>query len=177
MSYEKRGRDHCNATGNAPSASKFGANTLSQTLGSFHIARLPKVGGSTLAERLGGGDGADGGTIPQTAARGITGEEGPLQHHGTIQRMFGRPDAGLVQRKARDAKGAPEGADHAVAAASSSSGSPLPDVLMRKFESVLGHDLGGVRLHTGSDSVNGADAVGARAFTIGNDIHFNRGRI
>lgn len=80
--------------------------------------------------------------------------------------------SGLVQRRARDANGVAEGAEHAVSVASSSSGSPLPDTLMRKFESSLGADLSGVRVHTGGDSERAADAVGAKAYTMGNDIHF-----
>src|SRR5512140_407768 len=77
--------------------------------------------------------------------------------------------SGLVQRKARDANGVADGAEHAVAAASSSSGSPLPATLMRKFEGSLGADLSGVRVHTSDASAHAADALGARAYTIGND--------
>ena len=93
--------------------------------------------------------------------------------------LMRKPDAaimsGLVQRKARDANGVAEGADSAVAAASSSSGSALPDTLQRKFESSLGADLSGVRVHTGDSSAAANDAVGAKAYTMGNDIHFGAG--
>ena len=84
--------------------------------------------------------------------------------------------SGLVARKARDANGVADGADHAVAAASSSGGSPLPEQLMRKFESSLGADLSSVRIHTGETSAAANDAVGARAYTLGNDIHFGAGQ-
>ena len=83
--------------------------------------------------------------------------------------------SGLVQRKARDANGVAEGAEHVVAAASSSSGMSLPDHLMRKFESSLGADLSGVRVHTGDASAAANDAVGAKAYTMGSDIHFAAG--
>jgi hypothetical protein len=83
--------------------------------------------------------------------------------------------SGLVQRKARDANGVADGAEHAVAEASSSSSAPLPDTLMRKFESSLGADLSGVRVHTGDASARAADAVGAKAYTVGNNIHFGAG--
>lgn len=83
--------------------------------------------------------------------------------------------SGLVQRKARDANGVTDGAEHAVAAASASSGSPLPATLMRRFESSLGADLSSVRVHTGGASEHAADAVGAKAYTMGNDIHFGAG--
>src|SRR5882672_4483891 len=83
--------------------------------------------------------------------------------------------SGLVQRKARDANGVADGADQAVATASSSSGSALPDTVMRKFESSLGTDLSSVRVHTGGDSASAAHAVGAKAYTMGQDIHFGAG--
>ncbi len=54
--------------------------------------------------------------------------------------LLRRPDhaiaSGLAQRTARDANGAADGAEHAVAATSSSSGSSLPDTLMRKAEAM-----------------------------------------
>lgn len=81
----------------------------------------------------------------------------------------------LVQRKARDANGVAEDAAGAVATASSSSGHTLPVVLQRKFESSLGADLSSVRVHTGSSSHDAAHAVGAKAYTVGNDIHFGAG--
>jgi len=107
-------------------------------------------------------------------------------HHDTIEpgqssrsALLRKPDhavaSGLVQRKARDANGVADGAEDAVAAAASSSGSRLPDTLMRKFESSLGADLSGVRIHTGGASEHAADAVGAKAYTMGNDIHFGAG--
>ena len=85
-------------------------------------------------------------------------------------------ESGLLQRKARDANGVSEGADAAVASASSSSGHALPDPLMRKFEGSLGADLSGVRVHTGAESASAAEAVSARAYTIGQDIHFAAGQ-
>jgi len=82
---------------------------------------------------------------------------------------------GLIQRKARDANGVADGADDAVAAAASSAGSSLPEPIMRKFESSLGTDLSSVRIHTGNESANAASAVGAKAYTLGNHIHFGPG--
>jgi Domain of unknown function (DUF4157) len=84
--------------------------------------------------------------------------------------------SGLLSRKARDSNGVTDGAEQAVGAASSSSGTPLPDTLMRKFETSLGTDLSSVRLHTGSESASAASAVGARAYTTGQDIHFGAGQ-
>jgi hypothetical protein len=66
-------------------------------------------------------------------------------------------------------------ADEAVSAASTSTGQPLPVNLRRKFEGVLGSDLSSVRVHTGPESADANRSISARAYTIGNDIHFNEG--
>jgi hypothetical protein len=43
------------------------------------------------------------------------------------------------------------------------------------FESRLGYDLSGVRLHNTASSASMAQSLGARAFTVGSDIAFNKG--
>jgi hypothetical protein len=83
-------------------------------------------------------------------------------------------DGGLLQRDA-DGNGVAPGADAAVAAAGSSSGIPLPGDMRGRFESSLGTDLSSVRVHTGGASQTAAAAVGARAYTLGQDIHFGAG--
>jgi len=83
---------------------------------------------------------------------------------------------GLIQRKARDANGIGENAEAVVAAASSTGGSALPEHVMRKFESSLGVDLSSVAIHTGSESQTAAKSIGAKAYTIGQDIHFAAGQ-
>jgi len=73
-----------------------------------------------------------------------------------------------VQRKATGAAGAdvdiPTGG-----------GSPLPADVSRKMSPRLGADLSDVRVHTGSSSTHAANELGARAFTVGRDVHFNAG--
>lgn len=85
----------------------------------------------------------------------------------------------LIQRKAeRDGNGvAADASEHVERAASSPSGSgaALPDGLRSRFESSLGADLSSVRVHTGAASATAAQAVGAKAYTIGQDIHFGAG--
>lgn len=56
-----------------------------------------------------------------------------------------------------------------------SGGVPLPDDVRARFEPRLGADLSSVRLHTHGEAANVANALGARAFTVGEDIHFNHG--
>lgn len=80
-----------------------------------------------------------------------------------------------MRKAARDGNGVADGAEDLVATASSGSGSALPGALMRKFESSLGADLSSVRVHTGGASADAASAVGAKAYTIGQDIHFGAG--
>ncbi len=67
-------------------------------------------------------------------------------------------------------------ADSAVESAAASSGHTLPSDLRGHFESSLGADLSGVRIHTGRDSHDAAAAVRAQAFTVGQDIHFATGQ-
>jgi hypothetical protein len=78
-------------------------------------------------------------------------------------------------RKARDGNGVAADAEGAVDAANGSSGTALPSSVRSKFESSLGTDLSGVRVHTGGASETAAGAVGARAYTIGQNIHFGAG--
>jgi hypothetical protein len=56
------------------------------------------------------------------------------------------------------------------------SGAPLGSDVRAKMESKLGADLSSVRVHTGGDSAKAASDFGARAFTVGSDVHFNAGQ-
>jgi archaellum component FlaC len=76
----------------------------------------------------------------------------------------------------RDRNGVAEHAEAAVDRAASGSGAPLRDDLRERFESSLGADLSSVRVHTGGASVEASAAVGAKAYTVGNDIHFGAGQ-
>jgi hypothetical protein len=77
---------------------------------------------------------------------------------------------------ARDDNGVAAGADAAVDRAAVGNGAPLRDDVRERFESSLGADLSGVRVHTGAESQDASAAVGARAYTVGNDIHFGAGQ-
>jgi hypothetical protein len=54
-------------------------------------------------------------------------------------------------------------------------GSPLPDWLRSRFETQLGDDLSGVRVHTGASADANARDIGARAYTVGGDVAFAAG--
>ena len=75
----------------------------------------------------------------------------------------------------RDANGVAPDAGPAVERAASSSGQALPADLRARFEASLGADLSAVRVHTGGASSAAARAVGAKAYTVGSDIHFDDG--
>jgi hypothetical protein len=51
-------------------------------------------------------------------------------------------------------------------------GAPLPAETRKRMEGQLGADLSGVSVHTGAESAKAADELGARAMTIGTDVHF-----
>ena len=50
-----------------------------------------------------------------------------------------------------------------------------PDV-RRKMEGQLGADLSSVRVHAGAEAAGAADGLRARAFTVGEDVHFGAGQ-
>lgn len=73
----------------------------------------------------------------------------------------------VMWRKAKGRAGA--------AAVPSTSGDALPDHVRTRMEPLLGGNLSGVRVHTGGESAEAATGLGARAFTVGSDVHFGAG--
>ena len=57
-----------------------------------------------------------------------------------------------------------------------SSGTPLPEDARRDMQRRLGHDFAAVRIHTDAQAAEAADAVRARAFTVGQRVAFGRGQ-
>ncbi|MCW2608661.1 MAG: hypothetical protein JWO60_3354, partial [Frankiales bacterium] len=62
-----------------------------------------------------------------------------------------------------------------VVAAARGGGQVVPPRLRRRAEQVLGADLGRARLHSGPRSARANQAVGAAAFTVGDDVHLGPG--
>ncbi len=56
-----------------------------------------------------------------------------------------------------------------------SGGDPLPDTERNFFESRMGVDLSGVKVHTDSTAVQTSRDLNARAYTVGSDVAFNSG--
>lgn len=72
----------------------------------------------------------------------------------------------------RDANGVSADAEAAVDRATAGVGEPLRADVRDRFEASLGADLSAVRVHRSAVSAEASAAVGARAYTVGNDIHF-----
>jgi len=56
----------------------------------------------------------------------------------------------------------------------SSGGSPLEPTVRTDMESRLGHDFGDVKVHTDASAHASAKSVGAHAYTVGNNVVFQR---
>ena len=108
--------------------------------------------------------------VPEQHASAETPEVAHPLASGVIQRKVAR--RALSRRTTADAR-THENADQAVEKATQSNGASLPAEVQHKFEGSLGADLSGVRVHTGGDSVAAAESVSAKAYTVGQDIHFN----
>ena len=67
-------------------------------------------------------------------------------------------------------------ASAASAGGSGSGGAALSGGLRGFFEPRLGADLGDVRVHTGAAAAQSAQALNARAYTVGADLHFGAGQ-
>lgn len=55
-------------------------------------------------------------------------------------------------------------------------GQPLPENTRTEMESGIGADFSGVKVHTDAQAVGLNRALGAQAFTHGNDVYFNSGK-
>jgi Domain of unknown function (DUF4157)/Protein-glutamine gamma-glutamyltransferase len=83
-----------------------------------------------------------------------------------------------IQRKGEGAKGiaTPQGFDQKLST-TQGNGSPLPADTRSEMESGLGADLSQVRLHTDGEAVQLSRDIHAQAFTHGNDVYFNLGKL
>lgn len=79
-----------------------------------------------------------------------------------------------IQAKARPG-GVVSTRAHEAAAAVSDGGVPLASDVRSYFEPRFGHDLSGIRMHTGRKAAEAAGAINARAFTLGRNIAFAAG--
>lgn len=86
---------------------------------------------------------------------------------------------GLIQRKcaacAQQEEGVHRTAIATVQRVLAKSGSPMGEAERTTMESRFGHSFGGVRIHTDAESAQSAQALSARAYTVGNNIVFGKG--
>jgi hypothetical protein len=103
-----------------------------------------------------------------------SGAQGGQENDGTEARVRLAIQRRALQRKA---EGRPSGSDPeaALEAADESAGTHADPATRKRVESVTGADLSGVRVHTGGASESAARSVGAKAYTVGQDIHFGAG--
>ena len=97
-------------------------------------------------------------------------------HHGASTNPIGAPR--LAATGAAAAAGVRQHAEVASPPPGlEGSGQPLPDVVRREAEDRLGHDFSQVRIFSGEQTAEVADALGARAFTAGERIGFASGEL
>ena len=116
-----------------------------------------KPGGRSLVEQelVGGMTGSGSGSVPSVGKRTLT--EG-----------LSLP----IMRKATGDAGTGTAVEAQVGAAGKTNGTPLPAPLRGELEPALGADLSAVRIHTGAASASASDALSAKAYATGQDVHF-----
>jgi hypothetical protein len=117
---------------------------------------------------------------PAPTARGMSpGAASPIRRKCSACRENDEPgSAGSAPTIRMSPAASPAAAPAASAEAAISGlgpGTPLPGLERTFFEPRFGHDLSGVRLHTGRAADAASRSVGARAFTLGTDIAFAAG--
>ena len=144
------------------------------------MLQRPDASTAMDASELAGHEGAGGALVDPAPARERAGGElqyrasggahgvAPMQRLMDERRAMGGRLAARVQRKA-------EGGAAGSVAIPESGGSKLPGAVRAKMEPKLGADLSDVQVHTGGESAQAASGLGARAFTVGNDVHFGAG--
>ncbi|MCL6590408.1 MAG: DUF4157 domain-containing protein [Firmicutes bacterium] len=130
------------------------------------------------------------------AARPLAGTISPLiqreppleDEEKKLRGKFLTPGPGVAQKKSPDegeelqAKAASDTASELDAGVESritslrGGGQPLPEAVRNYFEPRFGYDFSQVRVHNNSQAAEPAQAVNARAFTLGNDIVFGAGQ-
>lgn len=86
-------------------------------------------------------------------------------------------DEEIVQTKAEDEGAETASADVAgLINTSRGSGSPLPYPVRENMENGIGADFGKVRIHTDNRAQDLNAKLNAQAFTVGNDVYFNKGK-
>lgn len=84
----------------------------------------------------------------------------------------------VARRAAGEREVFADDADQALGTALSRGGRPLPEGLRAALERAFGGvDFSGVRLHADGAAARAAEAINARAFTVGQDVYFGAGEL
>ena len=86
-----------------------------------------------------------------------------------------KPLSPFIQKKGNEGSTMASDAISAKIASTKGSGSIMDNGTKSFMESRFGADFGKTRIHTGSDSIQMNRELGAKAFTVANDIYFNDG--
>lgn len=111
----------------------------------------------------------------QVVSEGAGARAQPVTVSPLVQRQSAGDEEEQLQTKAAGPRSPGAGLSSA-AQAVAPAGRPLPVAERRFFETRMGRDLSGVRLHTGAQADAGARAINARAYTLGRDIAFAGGQ-
>ena len=158
-------------------AAKSGAKSKPAASGRKPAQRAAKPG-KTAA----GKDSAAGGAASKADPTGA--KAGPPPKHGSDSAASKNADKAGAKSgsdKAAQAPGAeggeaPTGVEARIDRMRQGPAQKLGDPLRDKMEPHLGQDLGGVRMHTDRAAGEAADALNAKAFTVGNDVFFGPGQ-
>ncbi len=91
---------------------------------------------------------------------------------GVLQRTVGNSAVGAMLQREREEEASPRSTVHDVV--SSGGGEALDTDTRSDMEARLGADFSDVRVHTGSAAHESAADVGARAYTVGSNVVFQR---
>lgn len=110
------------------------------------------------------------------AAKGAKGRSaGGADTRDAVRRALAPPADERLQAPPEEEQALPEALEYDIEVLTRG-GEPLPPPLRRDMENRLGIDLAGVRIHADADSARLNDALHADAFTVGEDVAFNRDR-
>ncbi|QXE33815.1 DUF4157 domain-containing protein [Streptomyces sp. GMY02] len=93
---------------------------------------------------------------------------------GVLQRAVGNSAVGAMMQRDRDEEAAPEQRSPVHDVVNSGSGQALDTETRTDMEARLGSDFSDVRVHTGDAAHQSAKSVGAHAYTVGNNVVFQR---
>ena len=118
-----------------------------------------RVADAVMNNSLGGNRSSGGGAIKILRREGNSGNIGAKSRGGRISPVP------TVSRRTEES----------INSMRAGGGRTLPGSELNFFNSRFGRDFSDVRIHTGSDAAEAAHDINAKAFTLGNNVFFNRG--